>query len=302
MNETLTRASRRFCCRVARREARNFYISFLLLPTERRRSMCALYAFMRRTDDIADTPGPEADRRVALDAWRRELDGALAGRIPAGHWPGMPALAETVHRHAIPGSLLHDVIDGVAMDLDPRPFDTFDDLRGYCYRVASAVGLSCLHIWGYQSDGGRAESMADSCGVALQLTNILRDVREDALNGRVYLPVDEMSRYGVTFDDLKASRPSANLRDLLEFQAHRAYDHYRAAEPLLELVDPVGRPVLAAISGIYRSLLDEIVARDYDVITSRVSIPAWRKAWIATRSLSARFASPASVPSETPRC
>ncbi|WZO99905.1 phytoene/squalene synthase family protein [Isosphaeraceae bacterium EP7] len=302
MTESQMKASRRFCCKVARREARNFYISFLLLPPERRRSMCALYAFMRRTDDIADSPGPEAGRRAALDAWRIELDDALDGRIPAGSWPGMPALAETVHRHAIPGSLFHDVIDGVAMDLDPQPFANFDDLRGYCYRVASAVGLCCLHIWGYQSDGGRAESMADSCGVALQLTNIIRDVREDALNGRVYLPTAEMIRFGVTLDELKAASPSANLRDLLEFQANRAYEFYRAAEPLIELVDPVGRPVLASISGIYRSLLDEIVTRDYDVISSRVSIPAWRKAWIATRSLSARFISHASIPTEAPRC
>src|SRR4051812_26269549 len=189
------RSSYRFCCDLSRREARNFYYSFLLLPADRRRSMCALYAFLRHTDDLADEPGPADTKRSALDSWRLDLDRSLAGHPDS--WPGLPALADTVRRHAIPPKHLNDVIDGCLMDLEPRPYATFDDLYAYCYRVASAVGLSCLHIWGYRSESGRAEQLAEACGIALQLTNILRDVREDARSGRIYLPREDLDRFGV---------------------------------------------------------------------------------------------------------
>jgi 15-cis-phytoene synthase len=284
------RASYDFCVELSRREARNFYYSFLVLPGDRRRSMCALYAFLRRTDDLADAPGPVEQKGPALEAWRRDLDEALDGRAEA--WPGLLALADSVRKHEIPARYLHDVIDGVEMDLSPRPFATFDDLALYCYRVASVVGLSCLHIWGYRSDGGRAEALAESCGVALQLTNIIRDVREDALNGRVYLPQDELARFGIDPAELAAPRPTGRVRALLEYQGARAYEYYRRAEPLASRVDPVGRPVLSAIVGIYRALLDEVVRRDYDVLTSRVALPGWRKLAITARSLGARFARP----------
>src|SRR4051794_39317531 len=210
-------ASYRFCGELSRREARNFYYSFLLLPPHLRRSMCAIYAFMRQTDDLADDPTPGRDRDALLGHWRRDVHRALdAGKSDA--WPGLAALAATVERHAIPRHYLDDVIDGVAMDLNPEPFPTFDDLYGYCYRVASAVGLCCLHIWGYRSEGGRAEALAESCGVALQLTNILRDVREDAQLGRIYLPREDLDRFGVAVADLNASRPSDSVRALLAFQ------------------------------------------------------------------------------------
>ena len=284
------RDSYEYCSSLSRREARNFYYSFLLLPPGRRRSMCALYAFLRRTDDLADAPGPVAGRAEALLAWRGGLDDALEGR--AEGWPGWLALADTVRKHEIPPRYLHDVIDGVEMDLAPQPFATFDDLALYCHRVASVVGLSCLHIWGYRSNGGKAEALAKSCGVALQLTNIIRDVREDALNGRVYLPQDELRRFGVDPAELAAPRPTGRVRALLEYQGGRASAYYRRAEPLASLVDPVGRPVLAAIVGIYRALLDEIVRRDYDVLTGRVALPAWRKLAITARSLGARLARP----------
>jgi phytoene synthase len=175
------------------------------------------------------------------------------------------------------------------MDLDSRAFATFDDLRVYCHRVASVVGLSCLHVWGYQSDNGRAERLAEACGLALQLTNIIRDVREDALQGRVYLPTDELSRFGVDPSELAATRPTGRVRALLEYQGARAYEYYRQAERLVDLIDPVGRPVFLTIIGIYRSLLDEIVRRDYDVLTSRVSLPVWRKLTIMIGSFPSRF-------------
>jgi phytoene synthase len=277
-----------FCDDLSRREAKNFYWSFRLLPAERRRSMSALYAFMRHTDDLADEPGDPVAKAESLRRWRLDLDAALAGHPDA--WPGLPALADTVAERGVPAKHLHEVIDGVEMDLTPRVYATFDDLYAYCYRVASAVGLCCLAIWGYASDGGRAEAMAEACGVALQLTNILRDVGEDARNGRVYLPQDELKRFGVAPEELMAARPSKDARALFESQAKRAYSYYEKAAPLARLVAPIGRPVLGAIAGIYRALLDEIVRRDYDVLAGRVRIPGWRKATIAIGALPSRFA------------
>lgn len=288
MNDTL-RSSYRFCAEVSRREARNFYYSFLLLPPERRRSMCALYAFMRRTDDLADEPGPSTEKRVALAAWRIELEQALHGG--SASWAGFPALADTVCRHQMPARYLHEVIDGVLMDLDPHAYATFDELYGYCYHVASAVGLACLSIWGYDSAGGEAEARAEACGLALQLTNIVRDVREDARNGRVYLPHEDLERFGVTPDELERDRVGEPLRDLLAFEAGRAYAYYEQAAPLERLVAREARPALRAIVGIYRELLDTIAERDYEVLAGRVSVPGWRKAAIALGSLAGRFVS-----------
>ncbi len=281
--EARLRESYRFCAAVSKREAKNFYWSFLLLPPSRRRSMCALYAFMRQTDDLADEAGDVAVKRESLTRWRSDLDVALAGN--ADSWPGFLALVDSVRHHSIPLTYLHEVIDGVTMDLEPLPFATFDDLYKYCYRVASAVGLSCIHIWGYRSENGRAESLAESCGIALQLTNILRDVKEDAQNGRVYLPQEDLDRFHVTKDDLTADTPSSALRELLAFEGNRAYEYFTRAEPLTRLVNPMGRPVLRAIVGIYRALLDEMAGRGYDVISRRVSLPSWKKAAITLRSL-----------------
>ncbi|HEV3163219.1 MAG TPA: phytoene/squalene synthase family protein [Isosphaeraceae bacterium] len=289
MNASLS-ASYRFCGQVSRREARNFYYSFLVLPPSRRRSMCALYAFLRHTDDLADGPGSAEEKGAVLDAWRRDLNAALGGEHV--EWPGLPALADTVDRHSIPHQHLHEVIEGVCMDVRPRPYPTFADLYTYCYRVASAVGLSCIHIWGYRSEGGRAEALAEACGIALQLTNILRDVREDAQAGRIYLPQEDLERFGVSADDLAAPRPNDRVRELFAFEGRRAYDYYRLAGPLAKLVEPVGRPVLGAIVGIYRALLDEIARRDYDVLAARVALPAWRKTAITLRALTWWFERP----------
>ena len=284
------RASYRFCSDLSRREARNFYYSFRLLPAGRRRSMCALYAFLRRTDDLADEAGTVEAKAESLREWRAGLDSAISGDL-AG-LPGWPAVADTVRGRGIPSRYLHEVIDGVEMDLALAPFEAFDDLAAYCHRVASAVGLACLHIWGYRPDGGRAEALAEACGVALQLTNIIRDVREDALNGRIYLPREDLRRYGVEPAELTADRPSPAVRDLLAFEADRARSYYDRAAPLVGLVDPLGRPVLLAIVGIYRALLDEIVRRDHDVFSGRVSLPTWRKLAITLRSLRGRFVRP----------
>ncbi|MFI5456120.1 MAG: phytoene/squalene synthase family protein [Isosphaerales bacterium] len=281
-------ASYRFCGALARRQARNFYYAFLLLPAARRRSMCALYAFLRRTDDLADEPGSAPEKARALEAWRVDLDGALTGQGTA--WPGLAALADTMARHGIPTHLLHEVIEGVSMDIQPRRYATFDDLADYCHHVASVVGLCCLHIWGYRSEGGKAEQLAESCGIALQLTNIIRDVHDDARNGRVYLPEDDLARFGVEPRELAAGGgPSDRVRKLLAYEGERAYRFYDHARLLAPLVAPVGRPVLLTIVGIYRALLDEIARQDYNVLDGRVSVPPWRKAAIALRALAGRF-------------
>ncbi len=285
------RESYRFCDTLARREARNFYYSFLLLPPSRRRAMCALYAFMRHTDDLADEPGTAEEKARALADWRRALDAALAGASDnVDTWPGLPALADTVTRYSIPAKLLHEVIEGVSMDIRPLGFATFDELADYCYHVASVVGLSCLHIWGYRSGGGKAERLAEHCGIALQLTNILRDVRDDARNGRIYLPREDLVRFGVAPEELVADgRPSDRVRDLLAFEGRRAYEYYEEARQLVPLVDPVGRPVLRTIVGIYRALLDEIARRDYNVLDGRISLPPYRKVAIALRAMMGRM-------------
>lgn len=281
-------ASYGFCREVSRREAKNFYHSFRLLPPDRQKSMCALYAYLRRTDDIADAPGEVGDRADALARWREDLEHALAGH-PSDGWPGWPALTDAVARHAIPPAYLTEVIDGVAMDLEPQPFATFAELEAYCYRVASVVGLSCLHIWGYRSAGGKAERLAEACGVALQLTNIIRDVREDATSGRIYLPTEDLVRFGVDPRELTAPVASRRVRALLEFEGYRAAEYYAKAARLTPLVAPAGRPALLAIVGVYHRLLGEIVRRDYDVFTERISLSALRKIWITVRSLRGRF-------------
>ncbi len=282
-------SSYRFCGALTRRQAQNFYCAFLLLPRIPRRSMYALYSFLRRTDDLADEPASAMDKARALEAWRLELEAALAGLETA--WPGLPALADTVARHRIPANLLHNVIDGVSMDVESRRFATFDDLADYCHHVASVVGLGCLHIWGYRSDGGKAEQFAESCGIALQLTNIIRDVREDARNGRIYLPEEDLARFGVKPEELTVGgRPSNRVRALLTYEAARAYRFYDHGQSLAPLVAAVGRPVLLTIVGIYRALLDEIARRDYEVLDSRVSVPPWRKTMIALQGLAGRFA------------
>jgi phytoene synthase len=281
------RDSHAFCRRIARREAKNFYPAFLLLPGDRRAAMCALYAFMRQSDDIADGPGSVEARRASLTRWRGDLDAALAG--DARGWPGWPALAETVARYRVPANSLHEVIDGVAMDLEPRRFATHGALREYCDHVASAVGICCIHIWGFRSEGGRAETLAHACGQALQLTNIVRDVGEDARNGRVYLPQDDLVRFHVSEDDLRQPCVTAALRALLAHEARTAYEEYDRAEPLVDLIDPAARAVLRAIVGIYRALLDEIVRRDFEVLAARVSVSRWRKAWIALGAVGGRL-------------
>lgn len=280
-------ASYGYCRRVARESASSFCWTFLLLPQGKRQAMYALYAFSRYTDDLGDgtmdlrqcpmsvsnerlanvdgadsgsgSPSfalrlPSAQtlvqRRVELTRWRQQLELALQGR--SDH-PILHALADTVSRFSIPHAYLFDIIDGVAMDLDPVDFETFAQLHAYCYRVASAVGLACIHIWGFQSQ--EAIERAVDCGIAFQLTNIIRDIREDALVGRVYLPREDLDRFGCRVAQLRLGPPSRELAAMIAFQIDRAETHYRNAAPLVHHLSSDGRRVLCLMMATYWQLL-----------------------------------------------
>jgi phytoene synthase len=267
-----------YCRQIARSRAKNFYYSFLLLSPQQRRAMCAIYAFMRFCDDLSDEPGAN---RAAMDRWRVEMEDALDGRF--SEHPVWPAFHYTVRRFGIPRQYFRDMIDGVASDLEPRRIQTFDELYRYCYQVASVVGLTTIHIFGF--DTPSALPLAEQCGVAFQLTNILRDIREDAERGRFYLPAADLRSFGVSEEDLRAGNRSEGVLRLLRFQADRARQFYADSRPLLDLVHPRSRPSLLALITIYSRLLERIEERNYDVFSRRVRLPAVEKSWIMLRCL-----------------
>jgi phytoene synthase len=273
-----------YCERLSRRQAGNFYPAFRVLAAPQRRAMCALYAFLRIADDLSDEPGEPADKRRALARWRQGLDGALQGDY--AH-PIHAALHDTVTRHGIPRAYLEAALDGVEMDLAPVSYGTFEELRLYCYRVASVVGLSCIHIWGFSGD--EAPAYAESAGIAFQLTNILRDLGEDAGRGRVYLPAEDLERFGYDPGRLGRGERDERFRALMRFQVERARRFYDAAWPLGPLLRPAGRAVFLMMARTYRGLLDLIERRDYDVFSRRVSLGRWRKLLLAARALPVRW-------------
>ncbi len=273
-----------YCERLARRAAANFYLAFRLLPADERQAMCALYAFMRVADDAADEPGSARAKRAALEAWRDQFGDALAGVY---RHPLHPALHATLSRYDIPRAYLDAVLDGVSMDLDTNRYATFADLYPYCYRVASAVGLACVRVWG--AGGAEAEPFAEAAGIAFQLTNILRDVAEDSALGRVYLPLEDLARFGYGVEELFSGRSDERFRELMRFEADRAYFYYEAAAPLAGLLAPAGRAVFLMMLRTYRGLLDEIVRRDFDVFSGRVRLSALHKLWLAARVLPVRW-------------
>lgn len=267
---TSKRSSYEYCRHLTRVSARNFDYAFRVLPRVQRESMNALYAFMRVTDDLADTPGESESKRVALKEWGRQLDRALAG---AYSHPLHAALHDTVSQHGVPSRYLHEVINGVTVDLQPKGFSTFDELYHYCYRVASSVGLACIHIWGFEDE--EAKEYAEAAGIALQLTNILRDLGEDLDDGRIYLPERDLESFEC-MPEIWRQR-GAPFRRMMAFQVERARGYYRKAEPLAKLLSPSGRAVFQVMMRIYRGLLEEIERRDYDVFTRRVRLSRWRK-------------------------
>lgn len=279
---TPLRDSYAWCRRLTRQTAHNFHFSFLTLPRDRYDAMCVLYAFMRLSDDLGDEPGRSAEqRRGELTHWRQALRAAHGG-VPAEH-PLWPAFADICRRFALPLEALEAVLDGVERDLEPQPIVTFAELEQYCYCVAGAVGVCCIHLWGFR--GEDAIPRAIDCGTALQLTNILRDLSEDAGLGRIYLPREDLHRFDYSEDDLRRGVCNDEFRELMRFQVDRARSYYRRAEELFPLVEPVGRPILRTMLKIYGGLLHEIERRRFDVYHSRVRLPRWKKLWFAASSI-----------------
>ena len=301
-NRTQLRAAYAICRGIARSAAKNFYYGFLVLPRHKRNALSAVYAFMRQCDDIVDdmTPGCTVDeKRAKLAAWQELMHAVVAGQ-PTDD-PVLMALADTQLRYGIPLNLLDKLVAGTAMDLNeslppiqvPRPlnppppvvlYSSFDELYRYCYHVASVVGLTTIKIFGYK-DAAAAEKYAEETGVAFQLTNIIRDVAEDAAIGRIYLPGEDLARFGISPTELVHGDDRDRLRPLLALQAERARELYRSAERLLPLVEEDSRPALWALVEIYRRLLERIVANNYDVFSGRVRLSTAEKSFVLARGL-----------------
>ncbi len=271
------------CRAIAKREAKNFYYSFVALPPVRRNAICAIYAFMRKADDLADDESLSRDeRRRLLAAWIAEWEMARSGVATAD--PVFLAVRDAAARFQIPHSLLDELIAGVTMDLEspatdsPDTYATFADLYRYCYLVASVVGLVCIRIFGYSDPA--AEKLAEETGIAFQLTNILRDVLEDAERNRIYLPIEDLAAHRVTTQQLlqhRAAPPTPDERQLLRAIGDRADAYYRSAERLLPLIDAESRPALSVLVTIYHELLKRIQKADYDVFSQRASVPTVHK-------------------------
>ena len=276
------------CRGITRAAAKNFYYAFLVLPRRKREALCAVYAFMRRCDDITDDSTLSlAERRQKLDAWLDSLHRAQQGQ-PTDD-PILLALTDAQRRFTIPAGLLDELAHGTAMDLENAlenaaygeanpgliQYKTFDDLRVYCYRVASVVGLVCIHVFGYRDPA--AERLAELCGLAFQLTNIVRDVKEDAAMGRVYLPEEDLAQFGLSTTDLLGTPDPTRFRSLLAFEADRAREFYDAGDALIPYVSEDSQPALWVLVNIYRKLLTKIGEKQYDVFTTKVSLSRGEK-------------------------
>lgn len=267
-----------YCCDLAKHSKTQFYITFFALPRPMFRDMCVLYAFMRKTDDLADDVTYSVEERTArLAAWRSALQRTVDGQVADD--PVLPAVGDLIARHALNPQWLFDVIDGVESDLTPRTFQNFAELSDYCYHVAGAVGLCCIHIWKFTDP--RAEQAAVACGTAFQLTNILRDIAEDLKNGRIYLPQEDLARFGVSPELLAKGGADARYQSLMQLEAARARQYFAEARPLLDWLSPAGRRVQRAMFAMYGGLLNEIERRRFDVQSERVRtspLVKWRVA------------------------
>jgi phytoene synthase len=272
------------CRAIAKREAKNFYYAFVALTPARRNAICAIYAFMRKADDLSDDETFSREtRRTQLAAWLAEWHSARAGIQTAD--PVFVAVRDAAAHFKISYTLLDELVAGTTMDLEastdagaPDTYATFADLYRYCYLVASVVGLVCIRIFGYSDP--RAEKLAEETGIAFQLTNILRDVAEDASRNRIYLPLDDLAAHSVTVEQLRHHAPAgitSDERGLLKSIADRAETYYQAADKLLPLIDRESRPALKVLVSTYHALLDRIVRADYDVFTRRANVPKLQK-------------------------
>lgn len=296
------------CRGIARRQARNFYYSFRVLPSAKRNALSAVYAFMRHADDISDDESATVvERRERLESWLDEWHQVQAGR-PSND-PVFVALSDAQKKYRIPPELLDQLVHGTSLDLQNRveepdtssvqerdtavatspirTYRTFADLYEYCYLVASVVGLVCIRI--YQYEDPHAEQLAERCGVAFQLTNIIRDVKEDAAMGRVYFPEEDLHRFGLTVDDFLSDKGAhleqSRLRPLLEFETQRAREYYKSAAELIPLIHEDSRPALWVMVTIYQHLLERIAEKNYDVLRQRVRLSGTEKMSILGRGI-----------------
>jgi len=279
------------CRSIAKREAKNFYYSFVALPPARRNAICAIYAFMRKADDLSDDESfSREERRRQLDAWLSAWHAAREGAATID--PVFIAVRDAAARFNIPYSLLDELVAGTTMDLEAPSSDiadtyaTFADLYRYCYLVASVVGLVCIRIFGYSNP--RAEKLAEETGIAFQLTNILRDVAEDAERNRIYLPLEDLAAHNVSVDQIRhhsKGRPTEEERQLLKSIADRAESYYQSAGQLLPLIDAESRPALKVLVSIYHQLLKRIEQANYDVFSERASVPTVQKLAILSAGL-----------------
>jgi 15-cis-phytoene synthase len=302
------KSSYAFCRRFSRRSGSNFYLGFLLLPHDKRCAMDALYAFMRYTDDLVDAlPSLDSDeiinsttehRQERLRHWRKTLEDAFTGakdritdpdRLSEGQIPGLdsnaasllPALVDTVKRFRIPGDYLYAVLEGVEMDLHRRRYQTFEELHLYCQRVASAVGLACIHIWGFRgqgtTEGDAAYGPAWQAGIALQMTNILRDLKSDAAADRIYLPLADLQSCGYSVDELKNGVVNEAFYRLMAMEINRTGQLYREGYKLLNWLHPDSRPIFGLMMSTYQSLLEKIAHRPSDVFKRPIRLGKLQK-------------------------
>ncbi|MDH5183107.1 MAG: presqualene diphosphate synthase HpnD [Gammaproteobacteria bacterium] len=268
-----------YCQQKTLKSGSSFYFSFLFLPPAQRQAMNALYAFCREVDDVVDETHDPAIARIKLQWWREELVRCYQGQ--AQHPVGQ-AIQTLLPHYDLPQALFEQIIDGMQMDLEQNRYADFASLSGYCYRVAGVVGLLSSKIFGYQH--ADTEKYAVQLGLALQLTNIIRDVREDAQRGRIYLPQDEMQRFGVSESSILALEESDALKDLLQFQAQRALQQYDMALQTLPEEDRQNQRTAMIMATIYRHTLELMIKQDLKVMQRRISLPVWKKLWLAWRT------------------
>jgi phytoene synthase len=289
------------CRGISRRAAKNFYYGFMVLPAEKRNALSAVYAFMRHADDISDEPGVDPLlKRQKLNEWLEAAKTVFTGK-PTDD-PVLMALGDAQKKFKIPPELFEKLVYGTSLDLDMPPAsaeapailcNTFADLKQYCYYVASVVGLVCIRIFGYEDS--KAEFLAEDCGLAFQLTNIIRDVKEDASMGRIYIPEEDLARTNLTAANFSSSllqdpAQAQQLRPALEYEAERARKYYESAKWLMELIEEDSRAALWVLVEIYSRLLQKITDRNYDVLTERVRLTLWEKLKVLSRGFLLRIA------------
>ncbi|HKV92740.1 MAG TPA: phytoene/squalene synthase family protein [Candidatus Angelobacter sp.] len=300
MNQQLSHAYA-VCRGITRRAAKNFYYGFIVLPSEKRNALSAVYAFMRHADDITDDPGVDPQqKRTKLTEWLEAAKAVFAGK--ATDDPVLMALGDAQKNFKIPPELFEKLVYGTSLDLEIPAANadapailcnTFEDLKQYCYYVASVVGLVCIRIFGYEDS--KAEFLAEDCGLAFQLTNIIRDIKEDAGMGRIYIPEEDLARTNLSaanFSSASLQDPAQaqQLRPALEYEAERARKYYESAKWLMELIEEDSRAALWVLVEIYSRLLKKITERNYDVLTERVRLTFWEKMKVLSRGFLLRIA------------